>query len=422
MDSRVQVVFFGEVLPGFRAVDVRRELGRLLDLDEPGTDELFSGERWVLDPSMDFFDAQGYEERLRAIGARVHIEPADAGNAAPAPVATPGPAPARDAEPATDASPPVQAPAPTAPVSAALPLDELVTCPNCGEQQTNRVICRACGSDIPMAIAYRREADADARAQRLARARARRGLPPLGDEAAAADAPSAWGLGFSGRLGRLPYLTAAALVVTAINALFVYAIPNPSPVRLYTMIVGTLLLLLFLLRLSVLRAHDFNVNGWWALLLFVPYLGVLVALALLLLPPIGEENDHGGMPRPGNTLLALLSVALMTVTLVATYRWIATLVEEVIPAAGPPLQIASAKEVEARLGSTEAVAAFRDEYMAAAGHKAFAASPAGSWGWRAGAASSEAAAAGALERCDAKRKPYTPECELVNVNDRWVQR
>ena len=46
----------------------------------------------------------------------------------------------------------------------------------------------------------------------------------------------------------------------------------------------------------------------------------------------------------------------------------------------------------------------------------------GSWGWKAGAGSSESAAASALESCDAKRKLYTPACELVNVNDSWVQR
>ena len=283
-------------------------------------------------------------------------------------------------------------------------------------------MCRACGTDIPMAIANKREVEAETRALRLAQARARRGLPPLAGDGAGADAPSAWGLGFTGRLARLPYITAMALVVAGINLLFVFAVPHPSPPRLYTMIFGCVLLVIFALRLSMLRAHDFNGSGWWALLLLVPYVGPAVALALMALPGMDGENEHGGRPRSGNPLVALMTVMLMAVMLVATYRWVANLVEEVIPTGRAASAAQTENQIAARLPSPDAVSAFRDDYMAAARHKAFAVSPTGSWGWTAGAASSESAAAGALGSCDAKRKLYTPACELVNVNDNWVQR
>ncbi|MFM2055272.1 MAG: hypothetical protein RL456_3309, partial [Pseudomonadota bacterium] len=167
---------------------------------------------------------------------------------------------------------------------------------------------------------------------------------------------------------------------------------------------------------------DFNGNGWWALVLLVPYAGFAALLALAGLPGMAEENEHGGPPRRGNPLAAMLAVALMTVLLVATYRWVATLVEEVIPTGAAATPVQTEIQIAARLPSPEAVAAFRDEYMAAPVPKAFAASVAGNWGWKAGAPSSEAAAAMALESCDAKRKPYTKACELVNVNDGWIQR
>jgi hypothetical protein len=117
-----------------------------------------------------------------------------------------------------------------------------------------------------------------------------------------------------------------------------------------------------------------------------------------------------------------MAVMLMTVMLVATYRWVASMVEEVIPTGAAATPVQTETQIAARLPSPDAVSAFRDEYMAAPKHKAFAVSSTGSWGWKSGAGSSESAATGALETCDAKRKLYTPACELVNVNDNWVQR
>ena len=433
MDEQVQLVFFGEVIRGYLRSDVMHDMAELLELDEAQCAALFSGARIVLRSSMDFFEAQGYEERLREMGARVHIEPADADPNAPPPLAPPAvPAPQGadvndgadaselKAQSATGPGAPAAGTPPASPAPALVP-DE-VTCPKCGERQSDRIICRACGTDIHMAIAYKREADAEARALRLAQARARRGLPPLAGDGAAADAPSAWGMGFTGRLARLPYVTAMALVAVGINLLFVYAIPHPSPARLYTMIGGCVVLLIFAARLSVLRAHDFNGSGWWAALLLVPYVGAAMTLALVALPGMKDENDHGGRPRSGNALVALMAVALMTVMLVATYRWVASMVEEVIPTGAAATKVQTEQQITARLLSPDAVSAFRDEYMAAARHKAFAVSSTGSWGWKAGAGSSESAATSALESCDAKRKLYTPACELVNVNDSWVQR
>ncbi len=478
MDSQVQLVFFGEVIRGHRRGDVMHDMGELLELDAAECAALFSGARIVLKAQMDFFEAQGYEERLRELGARVHIEPAEVDpdaeptevSTAPPPLAAVALAAPHAKFGATSGSMPLTTVAPAAGTSASsglhgaaapgaaaggsvggsssgsgsgsatgsapgsatggthvpsasMPLVEPeVTCPNCGETQPNRIMCRACGTDIAMAIAHKREVEAETRALRMAQARARRGLPPLAGDGADADAPSAWGLGFTGRLARLPYITGMALVVAGINLLFVFAVPHPSPPRLYTMIFGCVLLVIFALRLSMLRAHDFNGSGWWALLLLVPYVGPAVALALMALPGMDGENEHGGRPRSGNPLIALMTVMLMTVMLVATYRWVATLVEEVIPTGRAASAAQTENQIAARLPSPDAVSAFRDGYMAAARHKAFAVSSTGSWGWTAGAASSESAAAGALASCDAKRKLYTPACELVNVNDSWVQR
>lgn len=417
MDSRVQLVYYGEVIRGFKRSDVRDDLGDLLEIDEVNRSALFSGARIVLKSSMDFYEAQGYEERLRELGARVHIEPDDDGaTASPAVIAEPPAAP-----PQPVAEPPPVNPAP-APIVLPPPVIE-VTCANCGERQPQRVMCRACGSDMAMALAFKQESEAAARLQRLAQARARRGLTPqAGDKGAAPDAPSAWSVGFSGRLARLPYIAAMCWVVLTVNLLFIFAIPNPTPFKLYVLIMGTLLLLVYATRLSILRAHDFNGSGLWALLVWVPYLGVAAALALAALPGTTEDNDHGGRPRSGNLLLSALAAVLMALTLVATYRWIANMVEEVLPVGGPAVEVPKDVEIVARMPSAQAVTVFRDEYLTGPSNKAFAASPTGSWGWKVGAASPESAAAAALESCDAKRESYSRPCELVSVNGRWVSR
>lgn len=433
MDSRVQLVYYGEVIRGFKRSDVRDDLGDLLEIDEANRGALFSGARIVLKSSMDFFEAQGYEERLREVGAHVHIEPDDDAEPSSGAAATaltpdaattaaeapPGAAAAASVSPAVAAAAVPAAPAAVPIMLAAQVVD--VTCPNCGERQPQRAICRSCGSDIAVAIAHKRETETAQRLQRLAAARARHGLAPIEDHAAP-DAPSAWGLGFSGRLARLPYIAAMCWVVLAVNLLLVFAIPNPGVFKLYTLIMGTLLLAVFATRLSVLRAHDFNGSGLWAILLWIPYLGGAAALALAMLPGTPEDNEQGGRPRAGNALVTGLAVVLMSLTLVATYRWIASMVEDVLPHGGAPVEIAKEADIVARLPWPAAVTVFRDEYMAGPGNKAFAASPTGSWAWKTGAASPDSAAAAALDSCDAKRDSYTRPCELINVNGRWVSR
>ena len=63
--------------------------------------------------------------------------------------------------------------------------------------------------------------------------------------------------------------------------------------------------------------------------------------------------------------------------------------------------------------------AFANEYTPAPGHKAFAVSAGGAWGWKSGAASTDDAMEAAVATCEASRKPDAPECEPVNVDGEW---
>lgn len=52
---------------------------------------------------------------------------------------------------------------------------------------------------------------------------------------------------------------------------------------------------------SVRRLHDLNHSGWWVLLNFVPFLGLLFALYVLCAPGTQGSNNFGPAPSPNPT-------------------------------------------------------------------------------------------------------------------------
>ena len=74
--------------------------------------------------------------------------------------------------------------------------------------------------------------------------------------------------------------------------------------------------------------------------------------------------------------------------------------------------------MDAPFSLPQATAAYRQDYLPAPGHKAFAVSTETAYGWSAGAASPSDALRAALAQCESRRPPYTPECRIVSVNGR----
>lgn len=66
--------------------------------------------------------------------------------------------------------------------------------------------------------------------------------------------------------------------------------------------------------------------------------------------------------------------------------------------------------------SQAAADALAGDYALARVHKAFAVSGDLAFGWKAGAATPEAAAEGALRECAAQRPSYAPACKVINTN------
>lgn len=345
------------------------------------------------------------------------------------------------------------------------PSDEMMECPACGERQSKRILCRACACDMPRGIAAKEEAAAEARAERDAEAQARRDArnggrktPPSATERRRAaiaarqrneepttyfgsdDAPL-MGLSFEGRMPRMRYFFSGLLFYVGIAVLgIVLAVLPGMFLKGLLGIVGIAVLIVWSLRVTVLRLHDIGQSGWWVLVLMVPVINWIATIALLFYPGDEHENEYG--PKPvddsGRGVVIALGVLILMFALLASLA---------IPAYKRYLDKANAEmeadddgdhrpqaqdrsdeplpseaQLAAMLHSPAAATRFREEYAQAREHRAFAVSSDGASGWAAAAYSVDTAVREALASCDHDRKPYTSECYVVNVDGDWAMR
>lgn len=365
--TAVQLVFAGEVLTGFSHTQVREKLGRRLRLDEPRLNKLFSGQRVVIKRGLSPAEAADWVQRFRAIGAVLHAVPAKPASthsaALPAPpLATPPPPAAAALPKATPPAPvsrslpaqpdtslmlslvpdselpppPPSPPAPpraaaapraAAPSAAAASTPEEITCPNCGERQSKRVICRACVCDMPRTLAVR-QAEAEARRQaRLEELRARNEQRLAQEQQSDEDAyedeiPPLLSLSLQGRMGRVRFLGSNALGLACTLGLWVGLFASillvPKAAVLWVGGLISLVLMAWCIRLTVLRLHDLNRSGWFALLQLVPGVNAVFSLWLLLWPGSAEENDYGTAVDDAQWLWAVFGVVVFGAVTVAT--------------------------------------------------------------------------------------------------------
>lgn len=76
------------------------------------------------------------------------------------------------------------------------------------------------------------------------------------------------------------------------------------------LIILSLAALIVSILLTIQRLHDFNASGWWALLMVVPLVSLVLYLALLIMPGTQGPNrfDH---PPPPNTLGVILLASIL---------------------------------------------------------------------------------------------------------------
>lgn len=408
METPVRLVFAGSVRDGFDRDTVKQRLGQWLKLEPARLDTLFSGRPVVLKRGLPADQAAAWVQRFAALGAELQVEPDTPRPAAPTPAAAP-----------LTPEPPMRlAPDPA--------VDE-VTCPNCGEKQPRRILCRACATDIPRALAAAEERRAAERAERVAAARARRGLKPLPDPAAhtfETDTTPLFGRSFEGRLGRMSYLAGNLVCWAGLALCLMLLLRLPGWTTGLLMVVALLAVMVLSWRLTTLRMHDFNRSGWWALLFGLPIIGPILSIVIMLVPGDDHPNDFGD-PQPerhaGLAIGAVIALGLgVSLSLHMAERWAERIRAERAEAARQDSEPQQAT-LQSVLGSTEAVTAFQHDYLPQRGHRAFARSPSGAaYGLHTQASSVELAATEALGQCNRRRPEGGVSCQLVHLDDAWV--
>ncbi len=448
MAANVQLVFRGEVLDGFKADDVRRQLALALKLDEARVAQLFTGTRTVLKRSVEPALARRYADKLAGLGAKVHLEPSDAppttgfaplpelpevpeSNAPPPPPWGTPPRPTRPAPLSPVMPPAAPAPIPAArgtASGAALALEGVdeVTCPNCNERQSRRLLCRNCSTNIEMAIANKEEEQGQVREARQQARDARLGRRPAaraGVASAGAAGAGVFGFTLGGRMGRLKYAT-ANLVLTALFYIpVIMALTRPTLGRFALLAIAGVALTVFGMRLAVLRCHDCDKSGWWSMLLWLPTVNFIVTVVLACAAGTDGDNEYGEQPPPTSWWAFGAAALCLVLLFVLTFSHVVKFIERQSEddAEDDNAITFQADPRAATLPSFDAQVSFNESYLSAKGHKAFATSPSGGWGWAATRRSQNEAARDALLDCETRRPTYTAPCELVNVNGQWAQ-
>ncbi len=353
--------------------------------------------------------------------------------------------------------------APMSPAATLTPLDPFapapsaladVTCPTCGERQSMRVLCSNCATNLERALAAKAESESAARFERLDATRARRGLPPAGQSrsgfgasghahsrlpaTASDEPPPLWGFGWEGRLGRLNYATGIWVLSAAMALVEIITHRLPMALGGIVSLLAVVAVFAMFFRLAALRFHDRGHSGWWNLIWAAPiflaiigivaprlgaglmiaavFMGITAWFFLLFFAGDDGDNAHGAPPHEGSVGALVLAI-LATSALGAFAPGDSPMAERLRSVGGR-----ADSEVNQRLESAEARRAYATEYLASRDHKAFAASPDGSWGWVSEAATSDAAMTEALGTCEKHRPATQRPCELIDVNGRLVPR
>ena len=302
-DARYKIVFEGELMPGAALDSVKENLARLFKSDADKIDALFNGRPVALKRDLEDGEADKYLAALQRAGANVRKEPDIAAGLSLVetedhqlqPSANPTPAPA-------------PAPAPI------MTVDEQsnMTCPKCGHAQPKAVECQACGIVIEKFLA--RQAQLAESTPAVVAPGTVAASPYATPQAQVSDSLPEFGelrpFGVTGRIGRMRYiawslvLIIAALPVMGLTALLMSQFP----------VVGGILFALEIIALAVVsvqfgvqRLHDIGWSGWLYLLNFVPFIGSVFPLLMMVIPGTQGPNRYGQIQPPNSTSVLVMA-------------------------------------------------------------------------------------------------------------------
>lgn len=131
----------------------------------------------------------------------------------------------------------------------------------------------------------------------------------------------------SQRIGRLRmccYQVTGALVIMLLAALLVLLAPlspvlsaNDLLLSWGALVAAGVLMTVWMLVLTRRRLHDVDRTGWWALLVLVPVLNLLLFVYLLLVPGSDGTNRYGAPSGPNGVLVTLFGGLIWVISLVS---------------------------------------------------------------------------------------------------------
>jgi uncharacterized membrane protein YhaH (DUF805 family) len=130
----------------------------------------------------------------------------------------------------------------------------------------------------------------------------------------------------SGRIGRLRMVVYTAgynMLFAALTVVVVTVLggaDGPTPLLAVVGAVGAVFVLLLPMWR---RLHDLDRSGWWAVLMFVPLINLLLLLYLLLMPGNNDVNGHGAPPTSNSLAIKCFAGLIILLTVVLPFMGVA---------------------------------------------------------------------------------------------------
>lgn len=299
MSTTYHLVYAAGVLPGFEPAAVRAALGARLKLDEAQLAALFSGRRAVIKRGLDLQKAQQWVQRFAALGAQLSME-----------------------EDVAAAAPVASVAATSAPAGLSLvPMAAVAMPPSEPEPAATRLPEPAPAPQFDAGTKAEARGDMDAPSSRQGFGSTRHAPPPRDFRSwAHEDEPALFGTSMEGRVGRLRYTSGILWMLVIFLAILTVALRSIGIVSGLVFLISAVAFLFLTIRLNVLRLHDLNLTGWWAVLSVVPTVGTIMTLVLMFWPGNPDDNDYGPRPEAGSVMSIVIAI-LVLVAVGALLLW-----------------------------------------------------------------------------------------------------
>jgi len=283
---RYKIVFDGQLMPEASLETVKENLARLFKSDPARIANLFSGAPVALKRDLGEDEAEQYLNALQKAGANVRKELDQAASLSLVPTE----AETEQAEEAATSD---------------------MTCPKCGHEQAKSAECSACGIIIEKYLARQAQLAEAAPAPATVAATASPYAPPQANVAEQLPQYSELKVfSVSGRIGRVRYLGwTMAMLLCMLPLMLVFAGVSVMSSVLGTLILGVAVIAMIVVGvfIGVQRLHDMGWSGWLWLINFVPFIGSVFALLMLIIPGTQGVNRYGPPPPPNSTGVKVLA-------------------------------------------------------------------------------------------------------------------